>query len=177
MWIEHNSRNRRVSISVLTDVSGRSARISSVLGLVQVAVEQLGVGVVRVQFLLLLQLLPPPFVFLVHAEQGHEQAKQEAGYATGDQYPRVPRLLRLDLQPQDFRAPFVQFHRSVRELLPRALPLRPLLAAIVHRPRDDFTRVQPRVERVALAAARVELDRILGEIEFLQGAKGGQIFR
>lgn len=37
--------------------------------------------------------------------------------------------------------------------------------------------MQPRVERVALAAARVELDRILGEIEFLQGAEGGQIFR
>lgn len=113
----------------------------------------------------------------MHAEQAYEQAEQEAGYATGDQYPRVPRLLRLDLQPQDFRAPFVQFHRSVRELLPRALPLRPLLAAIVHRPRDDFTRVQPRVERVALAAARVELDRILGQIEFLQGAERGQILR
>lgn len=74
-----------------------AAEDSSVLRLIQITIQQLGVGVVSVQPLLLLQFSLLPFVLVVHAEQAEEQREEERGDATGDQYPRGPRLFRLYL--------------------------------------------------------------------------------
>lgn len=95
----------------------------------------------------------------MHAKQANEQTEEEARDATGDQYPRVPGLFRLRFQSLYFRALLVQFRGSIAELRFRASPF-VLFGAVVDWSRMNSADAQPRVQRLALAAIRVEFDRI-----------------
>lgn len=142
-----------------------------------VAVQQLGVGVVRRQLLLLLLLPAPPAVPLVHGEQHHEDDEEEHRDARGYQDPNRAGLLGLHLLLDDGRALVVQLERTIAELhvgaiLGRRDP-RPVGAVEQLGLHLDLTQLHPGVERLTLAAA--ELDHVAGEIEVLERAERRQV--
>lgn len=142
----------------------------------QIAVQQLGVGVVRCKLLLLLLLPAPPAIPFVHAEQHGEDHEEERGDARGHQYPHRPGFLGFHFLLDDGRALVVQLVRPIAELhvvtvIVRGRPVRAIDKVRLY---VDLAFFQPGVQCLALAMI-VKSNGISGQIEHLQGAERCQI--